>query len=245
MLLLTAVVCAGHPVAARGRLAGDSGPAASPHFRLWVGIEDTFISAPPYPGLGLAVGVRVHPCVAIAAEGYLAARLQIQGWYALAGVRLSPLLRDAVRLDVDLRAGPGNHGRWIKGSYWIDGEVVRPYPMLRADASLLGSVDAVLGIGPRLRLETQPLFILRRGHLEDGTEETAPRLAWRSHQALAGAAWEFDLGRGNHLGVEVLAGITAFGDHSSLFPTFHAALGWSWDDRPVKAACRAGEGRDR
>jgi len=240
ILLFAAVVCAGHPVTAQGRFPGDPEPVP-PQFPVWIGLQDTPPGAAPMPGLGLEIGARAHPRVRLSGEGFITIYPQIQGWYALGGARLTPVLRPAARLDLDLRAGAGNHGM-IKGRYWIDGAPIPVYLVLRTDVTLLGAVDPVLGMGPRLRLETQPVPTMRVGHLEDGTEERTPRLAWRSHQLLAGGAWELDVGQGNHLGWEVLVGVTAFGDHGWVTPTIHVALGWSWDERPARAACRAAGG---
>jgi len=124
----------------------------------------------------------------------------------------------------------------------VDGESLKAYLMLRADATLLGSLDERGGMGPRLRLETQPLVILRHGILADGSTESTSRLAFRSHQVLGGMAWEVDLGRGNHLGWELMAGISAWGDHGAVNATGHAALAWSWDARPARQRATVAEG---
>jgi len=210
------------------------------YLALRTGPEDTYIGMYPGWGMGARVGARVTPQLAVAADGYMSLWPAWFGWHVAAVAQLTPVRRTRSALDVDLFLGAGRPSPVSKGLYGVDRETLTVYPVLRAEAVWLHRLDAYGAMGPFLRLETSPLFLLRVGHLADGSEQRRPKIAFRCHQLLLGAMWDTEVLDRASLRWRLAAGITAWGDHSLISPSFHSNIELVFDRRPF--ARNGGEG---
>jgi hypothetical protein len=236
--VLLGVLCLGSVVSGRAAAAAASASmSASAVLSVRIGLDDVSFMVGPYPGFGGTLGLRVHERLAIRLDGWMDIYPNFGGWYVTGGVRMSPVLTNHHRLDLDLDLGLGNDDPITMGYYAVDGEIMGLYPILRASGTLLGAVDLRGAMGPRLVLETQPLGKTRIGTLEDGSEVKTSRLVFRGHQVLGGVVWEATAGRpevagANRFQWELLAGYGAYGDYSNGAFSLRATFAWVFDRRP-------------
>ncbi len=189
------------------------------------------------PALGLRLGIRVDPRLAIVADGHVVAVLsEAANWNLLGGVRMHPVLERQLHLDLDLLVGYGKSGALAQGRFVFDGETAVKYPILRVEASLLGSVSTRVGMGPRLRYEVQPAFIREIGHLPDGGEEVSGRLGIRGHQVLVALAFEADAPEGiGHVSWDFGGGVAISGDGAEVGAMLRGMFTWFLDSRPARS----------
>jgi hypothetical protein len=202
------------------------------HLALRTGPEDAAIGYYPGWGVGARVGTRVHPRVAVGADGYVSLWPSWFGWHLAAAVQLTPHRTPTTAIDVDLVVGAGKPSPLTKGLYAVDRETLAVYPVLRAEASWLQRLDRYGAMGPFARLETSPLFLVRVAHLADGSEQRRPQLAFRCHQLLVGVLWDAEVLDRASLRWRLGAGVTAWGDHSVISPAFHSNIELVFDRRP-------------
>lgn len=234
MLLFAALLCA-----AGGRAAAEDGPPPpTPLFGIKVGGEGVVFADGIGPALGLRLGLRVDPRVAIIADGHVAAMTtDAANWNLLGGVRLHPVLQRHVHLDLDVLVGYGKSGALAQGRYMVDGVDPMKYPILRVEGSLLGSVSTRVGIGPRLRYEIQPVFVREIGHMPDGSEDITDRMRIRGHQVMLAIAFEADAPEGiGHVSWDFGGGVAISGDGEEAGAILRGMFTWFLDSRPGRSA---------
>jgi hypothetical protein len=225
--VLASVLSAGNAAAA------DGPPAPTPVFGIRIGGDGVVPSDTIGPAFGLRLGIRLHERLAIVSDGSVAPLLDdVAHWSLLWGVRVNPLLRRDRRIDLDLQVGLGRSGPKAQGRFIADGIEQERYPIGRVEFTLLGAVSSLVGIGPRLRYEVQPVFIRETGHLPDGDEVT-PKLRFRGHQLMAAIAFEADAGGGiGHVSWDFGGGIAISGDGENAGAMLRGMFTWFLDSRP-------------
>lgn len=240
MLLLAALAAAG-PANAAGPAAQaeavDGPPPPTPLFGIKVGGEGVVFSDGIGPALGLRIGIRVDPRLAIIADGHVAALMgDAANWNLLGGVRVHPVLERHLHLDLDVLVGYGKSGALAQGRYMVDGTDPLKYPILRLEGSLLGSVSTRVGMGPRLRYEIQPVFVREIGHLPDGNDDVTGRLRIRGHQVLLALAFEADAPGGiGHVTWDFGGGVAISGDGEQAGAILRGMFSWTLDSRPARS----------
>jgi hypothetical protein len=206
--LITIAILAS-PGTARGEVTG--------LFGLWWGAEEIEADSPMPPGIGMRGGVRPHQRVAVLMEGYLSPYIfGAMPWNLLWGVRLNPVLRAGLRLDLDVK----------------DGSALNTYSIIRIEATLLGSLSHRVGMGPRVRFESQPVAVRNATYLNGKIEKTTVSLEPHGHQLIAAVVLEADApGYIGHLAWDIGGGVVLSGNAERAAPLAHFGFTWTLDLR--------------
>lgn len=201
-------------------------------FGLWWGAEGLEASPVP-PGIGLRCGIRPHDRIAVLIEAYVSPNLfGAVPWNLLWGARLSPVLRANARLDLDVKVGVGYSDSYTLGRYVTDDSALRSYAIIRVEATTLATLSRHAGLGPLVRLETQPIAVRRVTYRNGEIEDTTGTLAFRGHNLIVAVLLEVDAPQyRGHLAWDIGGGVAVSGDAERVSPLVHFGFSWTLDLR--------------